>query len=125
MGRKKNWLRRSDEWALNSIVACAIAKDFPEFLQIRAQRREVNATISEDYYGCLVRIVQGIMGPRSFTRAEFDDWFACTCLPAGTKGQHLHVRIPRMDHKQRKEFADVLWMWVSLIRSKDVGIRWK
>ena len=125
MRRKKNWLRRSDEWALNTIVASAVAKDFHEFQLIRAQRREVNATVCEEYYGCLVSIVQGIMEPRTFTRTDFDDWFARSCFPAGTKGQHLHLRVPKMDHTQRREFADVIWMWVSLIRSKDVGIRWK
>lgn len=128
MRRKKNILQRADEWMLNSLVAACVAKDYDEFVRIRVSRREIPASdrISKEYFHFLVGVVEGLKGPRTFTKHEFDDWFSCTCLPSGTKGtRHVHLRIPTMNHKTLKEFGEVVWMWVCLIRSKYLSVHWR
>lgn len=137
MGRPKLRLQRADEWALNSIVAVAAAEDFEEFKKIRCARREVDPAnaVSEEYYNFLVKVVSGLRAGRSFLRKDFDDWFASTCSSVGHKKSNRsanpednrsnHVRIPRLDRKGQALFADVLWTWVLLLRSKYVEVKWR
>ncbi len=127
MRRKKNNLQRADEWVLNSLLAAHVAKDYDEFLKIRSARHEISSSerISNEYYDLVVSAVRALKEPRSFTKEEYDNWFASTCLSTGSKGKPLHLRIPNMDHNKRKEFGEVVWMWVSLIRSKDLEVHWR
>ncbi len=131
MGRHKYRLQRADEWALNSLVAAAAAEDFDEFQKIRVARREVDPAnaVSREYYDLLVTVIAGLRASRTFTREDFDGWFACTFLPNGHKktksGTMKHVRVPRLDRKGRACFADVVWVWVQLLRSKYVEVKWR
>lgn len=127
MGRQKYRLQRADEWALNSLVAAAAAEDFEEFSKIRVARREVDPAnaVSREYYDLLVTVVAGLRASRSFSKEDFDGWFSCTCISNGFKGKMTHVRIPRMDRKGRACFADVVWVWVQMLRSKYVEVKWR
>ena len=127
MGRQKHRFQRADEWALNSLVAAAAAGSFHEFQMIRSARGEVDPRheVSEDYFQLLVKVIDGLRGPRKFLRSDFDDWFASTCSSSGHKKTKNHVRIPQLDRKGKSCFADVVWMWVNLLRSKYVEVKWR
>ena len=127
MRRRKNTFQRADEWAMNLLLAAHVAKDYDEFVRIRLSRREipVGYRVSKDYYDFIVKVIDGLKEPRTYSKEQFDTWFATVFISNGAKGGHYHIRIPRMDHKTRKEFGEVLWLWVSLIRSKDVEVQWR
>ena len=117
---------------MNSFVAAAVAEHFAQFQQIRTARSEVDPAkaVSQETYDSLVSAVKSLTEPRVYTRASFDGWFSAVCSSNGhTKTaagerKELHIRIPAMDHKARKEFADVLWIWITCLRSKYIKINW-
>ena len=127
MRRRKNNVQRADEWAMNTPVAAEVSDSYETFIKIRQSRQEVSSArmVSKEYFVFLIGVLQGLKVPRSFTREEFEDWFSCTFSSSGHKKNIDHVRVPRLRSIQKKEFAEVLWMWVQLIRSKDISVHWR
>lgn len=123
----KNRHQRADEWALNSFVAAAAAESYHDFRKIRAARKEVDPShaVSSEYYDLLIQVIKSFREPRVFLRSDFDVWFANTCSSNGHRGAKQHVRIPKLDRKGRRCFADILWLWVCFLRSKYVEVKWR
>ncbi len=127
MRRRKNNVQRADEWAMNTLVAAEVSDSYENFIRIRQSRKEISSAslVSKEYYVFLISVLKGLKEPRSFSKDEFDDWFSCTCSSSGHKNNIMHVRVPAVTGVQKKEFAEVLWMWVQLIRSRDISVHWR